>query len=275
MIRTVRRHGVRYYVDEADYSVRRPSVTAILDMLPRPFLAYWQARMVAELAVDSISMLPEMAERDRQGAIDYLKGAARRYTKQRAEVGSTAHDLFERMIRGEQVGYLPVDMRPYERHFAHFLDRVQPELVRAEDVAWSDTHDYAGSFDAILRVRLNDSGLPDPQGDVATVIADWKTSKSIYTSVALQMSAYAHADYIISPDGTREPMPAVDGACVLHITPESWSFAPVRIDRDPIFATFLHLRRVFDWEHHHQQRVLSAPIAEGGSSLVTGTQRRS
>lgn len=271
-IRTIQRGGSRYYVNP-DTAEKVPGVTSVVGMLPRSFLVYWAARMTAEAAVDNLPAVVSIAERDRQGAVDYLKRAHSRYTKLRANVGSDAHDLFERMIRGEAVGRVHPDLEPYRRHFAAFLDTVRPELVRAEDVAWSDAHHYAGSFDAILRVRLDEEGMPDEAGESVLLMADWKTSARTYPDVALQMAAYAHADRLISPDGTSEPMPAVDGAAVLHITPEAWEFLPVRVDAE-VFSVFLSLRHVFDWDRSVSKTVLGRAIAESTRSLVTGTQRR-
>jgi hypothetical protein len=272
-VRTVQRSGSRFYFNEAFPDIKYPGVTSVVGMLPKPFLAYWQAKMVAELAVDSLDFIQQMAERDRDGAVQYLKGAATRYTKTRARVGSEAHDLFERLIRGERVGRVHPDMVPYQRHFGEFLDAVQPELVRAEDVAWSDTHEYAGSFDGILRLKLDENGKPDPLGETALVMADWKTSKATYPDVALQMAAYAHADKIVAPDGSEEPMPTFDGAVVLHITDTQAAFKPVRIDQD-VYDHFLYLRRTFEWVNKTSKTVLGDPIWSTDGALVTGTQRR-
>lgn len=273
-VQTIKRSGSRFYFDTRAPDHKVPGVTSIVGMLPKPFLGPWNAKETAVLAVDSLAYIKEMAARDREGAIDYLKGAARRYTNTRAKVGSDAHDMFERMVRGDYVGRVHPDLEPYKRNFAEFLETVQPELVGAEDVAWSDAHDYAGSFDATLKVKLDDNGRLHPQGDVAHLMTDWKTGKNTYPDVALQMSAYAHADRIISADGTSRPMPIFDGAAVLHITPDQWAFKPVRIDRDDVFATFLRLREIFDWDRDISKTVLGKPIASGGGDRVTGTQRR-
>ncbi|MFE0699402.1 hypothetical protein [Streptomyces sp. NPDC058872] len=274
-VRTIQRGGSRFYIHPERPEIKAPGVTSVVSMLPKPFLNFWYARMTAELAVDSLPFVAQMAERDRQGAIDYLKGAARRYTKIRADVGSDAHDLFERMARGEYVGRVHPDLEPYRVNFAAFLAAVNPELVRAEDVAWSDAHNYAGSFDAVLRVWLDDDGKPTPDrsGTPHLLMADWKTSKDTYPDVALQMSAYANADRIIAPDGTSEPMPEFDGAAVLHITPELWAFKPVRIDAE-VFSFFLALRRVFNWDREVSKTVIGRAIAKSATGLVTGTQRR-
>lgn len=272
-IRTIQRGGSRFYVDPTT-AAKYPGVTSVVGMLPKPFLVHWAARMTAETAVANLPAVASIAERDEAGAVDYLRNAHSRYTKLRAKVGSDAHDLFERMARGEAIGRVHPDLEPYRQGFAEFLDAVRPELLRAEDIAWSDTHEYAGSFDAILRVRLGEDGKPDHEsGEWHTLIVDWKTSKSTYPDVALQMSAYAHADRIIAPDGSTEPMPEFDGAAVLHITPEGWAFKPVRIDRE-IFDVFLTLRRVFTWDRETSKTVIGRAIAEGVRRLVTGTQRR-
>jgi hypothetical protein len=288
-VKTTQRGGSRFYVDH-ETRISVPGVTSVLNMTPKPFLQRWAAKLVAETAVDSFDFLDRMVETaGKAAAVDHLKNAPFRYTKLRANVGSDAHDMFERMIRGEgrlrdrdAFGQFLVrvhpDMEPYRRNFAEFLDAVNPELVRAEDIAWSDTHAYAGSFDAIIRVWLDADGKPDPTrsatSEPALLIVDWKTSKATYPDVALQMSAYSNADKLIDPDGNVDPMPDFDGAAVLHITPDEWSFKPVRIDQE-VFEIFLALRKVFDWDRTLSKEVLGRPLsASHYGRLVTGTQRR-
>lgn len=273
-VRTLQRGNSRFYVN-SETRVKAPGVTSVIGMLPKPFLAPWSAKLTAELAVDSLPFVAQMAENDRQGAVDYLKGAARRYTSIRAKIGSEAHDLFERLMRGEDVGQVHPDLVPYKANFLEFLAAVNPELVRAEDIAWSDTHNFAGSFDAILRVWLDDEGKPTPDrsGSPVLLIADWKTSKDTHAEVALQLAAYANGDFITDGEGNKSPMPEFDGGAVLHITADQWAFIPVRIDAD-VFEVFLNLRRVFDWARDGNKTVLGRAIARSVGKLVTGTQRR-
>ncbi|MGW2591675.1 hypothetical protein ACWCXC_15620 [Streptomyces sp. NPDC001515] len=271
----------RYYRESAP-DVRYPSVTSIVDHAPKKFLPRWYADMAADLALDSIDYVARMKERDPRGAKKWLAGAAGRYTRNRGDVGSDAHDLFERMIRGHQVRRQSIDMEPYRAQFRSFLTFVNPELVRAEDVAWSDTYQYAGSFDAWLRLWVVkgadgtwtlDPGRSHPMSVPVDVIADWKTSKSVWASVALQMGGYAFADLIIDPDGTETPMPAFDGAVVLHITPEGWALYPVYLDKlQRAFRYFLHLRATHEWETADSKTALGKPLAR--SQRETGTERR-
>ncbi|MFE1763091.1 hypothetical protein ACFW81_02545 [Streptomyces angustmyceticus] len=275
--------GSRVYFKVTDPENRYPSVTAVVDMLPKKFLQRWNANMAADLALDSIEYLQRMVDRDRQGAKKWVAGAAWRYTNDRSKIGNKAHDLFERMMRGQQIRRQSLDLEPYRANFREFMDVVKPVLVRAEDVAWSDTYAYAGSFDAWLRLRVivKDDGTwtLDPDNDSGNavwvnVIADWKTSKSVWPSVALQMSAYANADKIIDPAGTEEVMPSFDGAVVLHITPDGWSLIPVYApEMRTAFEVFLHLRKTVDWERTTQRKVLGKPLA-GSKRVTTGTERR-
>jgi hypothetical protein len=109
--------------------------------------------------------------------------------------------------------------------------------------------------------------------DGEVVLLDWKTSKAVYDSVALQLSAYRYADRIIlAESGESVDVPEMAGGAVLHVRPEGWSFVPVKCDEE-IFKHFLSLRHTFDWETAAKKKVVGKPIASGGE-FVTGTQRR-
>ncbi|MFF8473870.1 hypothetical protein [Streptomyces sp. NPDC015414] len=278
-IDTVKKSGARFYVNEDRPNVTVPGVTSIVGMLPKQdFLGPWQAGMAADLAIDSFDYLRDMANRDRAGARRYIAGAARRYTEVRSKLGSRAHDVFERLMNGEEVDFVHSDIVNHVKHFREFLAAVNPELVRAEDVAWSYEHDYAGSFDAILRVwvEATDKGpriTPDRSGTPILVMVDYKTSKSTYTDVALQLAAYRYADVVIDPEGNEEPMPEIDSAAVLHITDTEWSFKGVRADR-MVHDYFLTLRKTFRWVREDSKDVIGKALASSKGRMTTGTQRR-
>jgi hypothetical protein len=262
-VSTIKRGGSRFYIDPDDGAIKVPGVTSVGGMLPKDFLTYWAAKEAAEAAVNNWDIVSELCKRDPKGAIDYLKSAHRRKSSAASDLGTAAHDLFERLARGETVNdrHIHMDVKPHVRWFREFLQEVQPEFIYLEETVWSDTHQYAGSFDAIARV------------DGEIVILDWKTSKAIYDSVALQLSAYRYADRIIlAESGESVPVPEIVGGGALHIRPEGWALHPVQCD-PVVFDTFLHLRGVFDWEKEGKKKVIGKPIASGGE-LVTGTQRR-
>ncbi|OKI19299.1 hypothetical protein [Streptomyces sp. CB03911] len=259
---TIKRGGTRFYIDPEDVDRKLPGVTSILSGLPKDFLKYWASKLVAQTAVDRWEYIQGLIQDDPDGVVDYLKRAPDRFTRQAAGVGTEAHDLFERLARGERVGRVSPDMVQYARHFAAFLDEQQPEFLHLEETVWSDTYGYAGSFDAIARI------------DGETVIVDWKTTRSgVHEDVALQLKAYAMADRIIlSADGSSVPVPAIDAAAVLHVRPEGAKLVPVDCS-DDLFAFFVALIKIFDWETGRKKRVIGKPVWTTGG-LETGTQRR-
>jgi hypothetical protein len=280
IIDTVKKYGARFYVNETRPNVTVPGVTSIVSMLPKQdFLGPWQANMAADLAIDSFGYLQHMANRDRAGAKRYIAGAARRYTEARSKLGSRAHDVFERLMNGEEVDYVHQDIENHVEHFRQFLEAVNPELVRAEDVAWSYEHEYAGSFDAILRiwVEVLPSGklkiTPDRSGTPILVMVDYKTSKDIHSDVALQLAAYRYADVIIDTEGNETPMPEIDSAAVLHVTDSQWTFKGVRADR-AVHDHFLNLRKTFNWVRQDSKDVVGLALASSKGRMVTGTERR-
>jgi hypothetical protein len=265
--------GSRVYIDADLPLVTVPGVTSIRDMLPKTFLRYWYAQMAARYAVDNISFLAPMIEADPEAAVNAIKGAAQRHTNARGKIGTECHDLFERMLRGEAIGRIKPDLSPYRRHFDEFLETVQPELISVEEVSWSDQYMYAGSPDAILRIRLDEQNRPSQSGELVTVIFDWKTGKDLHSDVALQLAAYAHGDRLIDAAGESRPMPDIEMGAALHITADGWDLRPVAIGPE-VFDAFLALRRVFDWERSGQTVVIGKSIAGSTDRIVTGTQRR-
>ena len=201
--------------------------------------------MVAEYAVDNHAA---WAGLDRQAAVDLLKGAPRRYTSGRADIGSEAHDAFEKIGNGEDTGPIRIEVQPYVDQFNRFLDEHQPEFIGQELTVWSDTHRYAGSTDAFLRI----------QGEPCVV--DWKTTKSVYPEVGLQLAAYRYADHVIDQYGTTSPIPKLNGGAVLHVREDGYDLIPLRCD-EPVFEMFLNLRNgPFEWAADMSKTIVGAPI---------------
>lgn len=249
-ISTIQRSGSRFYVSPTTGD-KVPGVTSVVGMLPKDFLKFWAAKLVAETAVDSLGEVVSIAMRDRVAAVDFLKRAPQRNTGKAADVGTEVHDLFERVSRGEPVGRVHPELAVYLGHFEEFLAEFDPEFIHVEQTVWSDSHRYAGSFDAIL-------GVGDDR-----LIVDYKTTKSgVHEEVALQLAAYRYADFLLDPDGTETPIPELTGGAVLHVRPEGWSLVPVRCDEE-VFEAFLHLREIFEWEKSTKATVLGNPVNAG------------
>lgn len=252
-IATIHRGGSRYYLHpETDEKV--PGVTSVLGMLPKPFLKAWAAKEVAKSAVESgPAWLDSMI--NTQGAeatVDFLKRAPDRNTREAADIGTAAHGVFEAMVLGHKLPPLTPAMEPFRRQYADLLDKIQPEPIRTEDTVWSETYDYAGSFDLLATVEGRRCWI------------DNKTTRSgVHAEVALQLSAYRHADYILDEDGGQTPIPGgADYGLVFHVRPEGWGVYEVPIGPD-VFEYFKHLRSVFTWDAQVARQVVGRPVVKG------------
>ena len=248
-IQTISRGGSRFYVNPITQD-KVPGVTSILSMLPKPFLQYWSAKMVAEFAVDNFGAYSALIMNgQRQAAVDLLKAAPRRYTTERADIGTEVHDIYESLSRGEQIGRVSRDAEPYVQHFDQFVKDFQPNFLMNEETVFSDKHRYAGSFDWIAEIG----------GEV--VVGDWKTTKNTYPEVALQLAAYRHADYVQRADGSQAPLPKnITGGAVFHVSPDGYELIPMKCDEE-VFDVFLALRNVvFEWDKAISKTVMGKPL---------------
>ncbi|AWY06660.1 exonuclease [Microbacterium phage Zeta1847] len=245
----------RFYVSPDDPDVRHPGVTTILNALPKPWLKPWVSKVIAEAAADNVGVIVSMMMANptgwRAAAVDLLKRAPDHLRDGAADTGTAAHDLFERMARGETVTDVSDELEPYRVHIDEFLNTVQPEFLYLEETVWSDPHRYAGSFDWLAKI------------DGEIVWGDTKTNKAgAKPEVGLQLAAYRNAPHMLARDGSRIPNIKGDSGAVFHLRPEGWSLTPVRVD-DEVFETFLHLREVFEYDKTVSRTMLGTPVAFG------------
>ena len=243
-IPTIKRSGSRFYVHPTSQE-KVPSVTSVNGMLPKKALQYWRGKLVAETAVDDLSVVGALVSTGNpSAAVDHLKRAPDRSSGKAAKTGTDVHELCERLNRGEDVGRVHPDLAGFIDQYGKFLDAFQPRFIEVEATAWSETHSYAGTLDWIAEI------------DGEVVIGDLKTGASgIWPEVSLQLEAYARADYLIDPDGTQRPVPAVSGGCALHLRPDFFSLIPIRLG-DDVWETFQALLKVSNWEHQIAKTVI-------------------
>jgi hypothetical protein len=262
-VNTIKRGSARLYV-HPEGGEKAPGVTSVLNSLPKPFLTFWAAKMVADEFVSDPGTAVNLAFRNPAAAVDHLKAAPRRYTAQAAAMGTQAHDIFERMAKREPVGRVTPDMQWAVDHFQAFVNEFSPEFIFLEETVWSEKHNYAGSFDVLMKIR-------DEDGVERLVWGDWKTNGAMkatdtnqkpHEDVALQLNAYGHADYIIRPDGSKVPLPKADGAVVLHVHPTGWGLYPVAYGPE-VFEDFLICRSMYDLVNDRLKTYLGKPTGSG------------
>lgn len=252
------------------------SVTELIKLaIPAPGLVGWAARVTAEYAVLKRAAWLAMADADEEGAVAYVKEARWRETKRAQDRGNALHRHAQALALGAPP---PAPQRGSEAHvvqFERFLAEHRPVYLASEAPVYNLTHGYAGTLDAIVEMG----------GQVC--VLDYKTtdkgpdakSRPPYDEVALQLAAYARAEWlglrgtaeIAEADRSRryytwraemdlQPMPEVTGALALMVSPVDYALHPVRID-DTVWRTFRHAQYIAQWSHEVARTAVGKPLA--------------
>lgn len=250
------------------------SVTTLLSHgIPKPALVGWAARTVAEYAVDQREAWVKIAEDDRGAAVKLLSDARWRRNEKAATRGTDVHALIEEIALGGEPE-VPAVISGYIEQFRRFLADHEPTYLLAEAPVYNLTYEYAGTLDAVVEIRGRKFVL-----DVKTT--DKKPSarnRPPYKEVALQLVAYARAEfvglsppdrhtgstsryYVYDPSTPSEPMPQVDGAFALAISPYDYRLVPARID-DSSWEKFLAVRETAMWMLDPSMELLGRPVRQ-------------
>ena len=156
---------------------RVPSVTTIVGATQaKPHLVAWAARMAAEYAVDHWADLGNLEPGDR---ITRIKGAADRARDAAALSGTQVHAMAETLLSGEPVDVPPEQVGKVEA-FAAWWANAGFRAVHTEVRVHGNG--FAGTFDC---------AAVDEWGHLW--LLDWKTGKSVYPEMAVQLAGYASA----------------------------------------------------------------------------------
>lgn len=188
------------------------SVTsAIKHGLPKPYLVGWSAKATAEAAIKDHDVIDLMLKKgDKKGALQHIKGARYRNMNEKADRGNIVHSAIDAYLSGTPWTTKQIEERMEEVDIPHymrestrgmingvmgFLFDSEPEIYFNEATLYSRQHGYAGTADIggklfVGKTRNN-------------AIIDVKTSPRIYDEVALQLVAYARADFVGHNDGTE------------------------------------------------------------------------
>jgi hypothetical protein len=267
-------NGARVYIHPTS-GAEAVGVTSVLQMEPKPFLTRWAAKLTAEEAVENFATLEAfMAAGNSAAAIDWLKKASDRARDEAAAFGDQGHSVMEaEALRASGIdaeadpetviAFAPSrfqdGLRSVLAHFREFLAEFEVEFLSMEETVWSETHGYAGSFDAL--VEITDPG----SGERVPLWLDYKTSKSVYSSTGKQLAAYKNADFVVYEDGSRDPIPAdlrEAGGAVLWNRAEGWRLHPVQTDEE-VFEQFLRDLQTLRYEKNTARGVVGHPVNKG------------
>lgn len=220
-----------------------PGVTTILNVLDKPALVGWAARMSADYAIDHWNTLSEQPLSKRHEAI-----LNARFEKNREATtkGTQIHDMAERLLTTGDAGNVPPNLYTQVKAVADFLDEWEIETIHAEAPIANTTRMYAGTCDSIAY---------SPK--LGTILLDWKTGKGIYPEMALQLAAYAKCDIlltqktVIGPRGGKHTeweeveFPEIDSCYIAHVHVDSVEMHPISFAMD-LFEVFQHLLDIYN-----------------------------
>lgn len=241
------------------------SVTTLLKMGlgASPPIVDWNCTQTAIAAVDRRSTLEAMLrEGTREDAIKWLVAERWNVMERHMVRGNDVHRAAEAMALGVEPVITP-GTEAYVEQLARWIRKWQPEFLMAEAPVYNVTHRYAGTLDGVMRVpALGDRRF----------VYDYKTtpkgpdarSRPPYSDVALQLCAYAHAErvgvladqrydgrsqryYLFDSLAEHEPMPEVDGALAIIVTPFDCFAVPVSIGPN-VWTAWLHVIAVAAWQ---------------------------
>lgn len=231
-------------------------------------------KMVAERAYDERAILGAfIRENNRDDALRWLKEARWKKSGPASWRGSQVHKAAEQINKGLKVtGDLEETHYAWVNQYRQFLDDFQPEFTMAEASVWNLTRRYAGTTDGamivegtelIYDIKTTDKG-PNHDG-----------SRPPYPEVALQLCAYAHAEYVglmrreeeyggrryyVMNEGyLMEEMPKFENAACLVLSPYDYELRPIRID-ETIWDAWLHILEAARWTIETSKRVVGPVI---------------
>ena len=240
-------------------------------------LIRWSVKQTAETAVDMRRTVATMIkESGRDAAIKWLTESRFQKSEKAKVRGTDVHAVAEAIA----LGYAPPEIapeqrlviKPYVDQLVRWLDKWQPKFHMAEAPVYNVSRAYAGTCDGIMEIGgrrfifdYKTTEYP-PDGDKA---------RPPWPEVALQLCAYSRAEivgviaeqrydgrskryYLFDPTSQHEPMPEVDGALCIVISPYDCFAQPVRID-DDVWRAFLHVQACAKW-----QTELSRDVFRGG-----------
>lgn len=173
----------RYKVSGASGEEKPKGVTTILGQTLSKDLMKW----AVDAACDYLrAKIPVVTEED-------LKAAADEYNRLRDAGGSTgteAHALVEDLLKGRAVSTATSTQEAKNAYaaFVTWFEAVKPEVINVEEVIYSQTYKYGGTYDCMLKV--------DGQVflcDLKTTNSSRKAPNGVYAEHFIQLGAYALA----------------------------------------------------------------------------------
>jgi hypothetical protein len=197
-------------------------VTGIVAAAPKEGIPRWAANTVAEYAVSYMDQWRDLPAMD---AVDFLKRVPWRTRDRAAARGTEIHAVMERLMTAQPLG-VPVELEPWIQGAERFVQECFPEPELMETTCFNESHMHAGTFDFLGRLKA----FPE----LGRCLIDWKTGKSIYDDMGIQVvGGYAlGAEYYLDANNVEHEWLTPDTALVCHLSAtDGYQLHPVPMDR--------------------------------------------
>lgn len=234
-------HGLKFTPGNHRYTLDGkwvPGVTTILGVLDKPALVKWAAGLVAEFVADRPDEVEMLRNVGRTTLVTTLRNLPDESKKKAGGRGTDLHEIMDQIVRGLEVD-VPDEHVAVIEHAMDFLDDWSIDPLLVETPVASREHKYAGTVDLIARYAH------PVTGHTGVAIFDWKSSKAMYPEYAMQLNAYAHAEFASPEPGDEQPIPECDAAFGVHIRPDGYDVLPFKFGPE-IHAEFVRIRHVYD-----------------------------
>jgi hypothetical protein len=229
-----------------------PGVTSVLKLENKDDLTRWAVGIAVQWCVDNWMVL---GERSDEAAFNIARNKPASYRNERAQVGDGVHGYIEALNTDAwDFPELDDEQQAMVANYLEFAEAYSFKPIYNEVTLWDTVSDTAGTADAI-------GYLEGPDIPAGLYILDWKTSKRIYDSHYMQLAALKNCDEMLLevPEGTegaskpfirdvkqadgtrkkdtsfwvRQPVPAVDGAVVVHIRADTGGAYRLDPEKEP------------------------------------------
>jgi hypothetical protein len=254
--RTDPESGLRYY---RWGELELPSVTSIRRMAGLPFgLHNWAIGQVIDHAVDNVFVHADrlkgaygtgdvsLEEEDARVLAELalirseLRKAATAKRDMAAALGTAVHDAAASDLRPEDVDEA---LRPRLRQYLDWAEKAKPAIIGTEFQVWNLTVGYAGTIDLLCQLA-----------DGSVWLVDLKTGGGVYADHAIQIAAYANAEFVgednVRDEWLTEWLLKVDGQAVLHLADDGWEFIAIPTDSGA-WEAFRGLLEFALWSRDH------------------------
>jgi hypothetical protein len=227
------------------------SVTTILQVVDKPALLNWYAKIAAGWAVDNTELVMRMlADLGRDATVKAVAARGKAERDRKGAIGTAAHLAVEHHLAGMRPILTPDTAPLFDQWLAFLRDwKFQPEWSEAMVV--SERHGYAGTLDLI--------GLLAGR----RALIDVKTGSYMAPDMGLQLAAYSRADYIGKPGlPERWKVPEVELHLILQLQPSFYRLIPYTVGNAEMQA-FLAAQQIDAWQRAEGRKIMGQTLEKG------------